>query len=130
MRNKFSAVMFAVFASLVLTGCASSIMKGYIGKPITAVISDYGFPAGAYDVEANKRAFVWQKNDALIFPGQTFATGSMVGNQMFMNTYSSPTFSSSFSCSYTFYATRTRTDIEGPAAWTIVEFEKPKLSCE
>ena len=114
----------------MLVGCASQIMSGFVGKPMTAVISQYGFPAGSYDIDRNKRAFVWQMNNSVVVPGSSFTTGTVVGNQVFANTYSAPAYASSFSCAYVLHAEKTRSDIEGPAAWTIVGFEKPKFGCE
>lgn len=117
-------------AFLVLTGCASTIMGGYIGKPLSTVVSDYGFPSGAYDVDGTQRAFVWQMNNSVVIPGSSFTSGLVVGNQLFANTYTSPGYAGSYVCSYTLLATRTRNDIEGPAAWTVVGFQKPKFGCE
>jgi hypothetical protein len=115
---------------MLLAGCASQIMGGFVGKPVTTVISQYGFPAGAYDVEKNKRAFVWQMNKGVVIPGSSFTSGTVIGNQMFANTYTSPGYATSSTCVYVLYAEKTRNDIEGPAAWTIVGFEKPKMLCE
>jgi hypothetical protein len=114
----------------ITTGCASQIMSGFVGKPLTTVISQYGFPVGAYDVETNKRAFVWQMSGSVVVPGSSYTTGSVIGNQVFSNTYNAPAFVSGYSCAYVLYAEKTRVDIEGPAAWTVVGFEKPKLGCE
>jgi len=124
--KKISLLALAV----LLTGCASQIMSGFVGKPVTAVIGQYGFPAGAYEVDKNKRAFVWQMNNSVVVPGSSFTSGTVIGNQIFANTYTSPAYASSFACSYVMYAEKTRQDIEGPAAWTIVGFEKPSLGCE
>jgi len=122
--------LFLLTFAAMLVGCASQIMSGFVGKPMTAVISQYGFPAGAYDIDRNKRAFVWQMNNSVVVPGSSFTTGAVVGNQVFANTYSAPAYASSFSCAYVLHAEKTRSDIEGPAAWTIVGFEKPKFGCE
>ena len=122
--------VFLLTAAAILMGCASQIMGGFVGKPMTAVVGQYGFPAVSYDVDTNKRAFVWQINNSVIVPGTSYATGTVVGNQAFVSTYSSPGYASTYSCAYVLYAEKTRTDIEGPAAWTIVGFEKPKLSCQ
>ena len=122
--------LFLLTFAAMLVGCASQIMSGFVGKPMTAVISQYGFPAGSYDIDRNKRAFVWQMNNSVVVPGSSFTTGTVVGNQVFANTYSAPAYASSFSCAYVLHAEKTRSDIEGPAAWTIVGFEKPKFGCE
>lgn len=113
----------------ILSGCATQIMSGFIGKPITAVINKYGFPSGAYDVDQNKRAFVWQMNGGVIVPGNSFTNASVAGNQIFASTYSSPSYVSSFSCSYVMIAENNKLDIQGPAAWTVVGYEKPSFGC-
>lgn len=115
---------------VLLFGCASQIMSGFVGKPMTAVVSQYGFPVSAFDLDSNKRAFVWQLNNSVVVPGSSSTTGMVVGNQIFANTYTTPAHTSSFSCAYVLHAEKTRSDIEGPEAWTIVGFEKPKFSCE
>lgn len=122
--------LFLLTFAAILVGCASQIMSGFVGKPMTAVISQYGFPVGAYDIDRNKRAFVWQMNNSVVVPGSSFTTGSVVGSQVFANTYTAPAYASSFTCAYVLHAEKTRSDVEGPAAWTIVGFEKPKFGCE
>ena len=114
---------------LLLTGCASTIMSGYVGKPISVVVSDYGFPSGAYDIDTTKRAFVWQMNNSVVVPGSSYTSGTVIGNQMFASTYSAPGYAGNFVCSYTLFATKTRNDIDGPAAWIVVGFQKPKFGC-
>ena len=120
----------AAVAAILLAGCASQIMSKYVGKPISEIVADYGMPAGAYDVEIGKRAFVWQMDSTVIVPGTSFTNASVIGNQVFANTYTSPDYASTSRCSYVMFATRTRTDIEGPAAWTVSGFRKPRLDCE
>lgn len=44
---------------VVLSGCATMTMQGYIGKPITDVVMDYGPPANYVDLPDGKRAFQW-----------------------------------------------------------------------
>lgn len=121
---------FLLTAAVLLMGCASQIMSGFVGKPMTVVVGQYGLPATSFDVDTNKRAFVWQIDNTRVVPGSSYTTGSVVGNQVFASTYSSPARTRTRSCGYVLYAERTRTDIEGPAAWTIVGYEKPRRSCE
>jgi len=121
---------FLILSVALLVGCATQIMSGFVGKPMTAVVSQYGFPVGAYDIDINKRAFVWQMTNSVVVPGSSFTTGTVVGSQVFANTYSAPAYASSYSCAYVLHAEKTRSDIEGPAAWIIVGFEKPKFGCE
>ena len=118
-----------ILMSFILGGCATSIMKGYIGQPISTVVGDYGFPAGAYDLDVDKRAFVWSQSMTMVSPGTSTTTGSVVGNTMFAQTYSSPGIAVTGSCNYVLIAERRRTDIDGPAAWTVIDFQKPKFGC-
>ena len=119
-----------VLAFLLTTGCASRIMQSYIGQPISAVVEDYGMPSGAFDTDLGKRAFIWSMSVNVLIPGTTTTYGTAVGNQLFMNSYSSPGIMTSDSCNYVLYAERHRTDIEGPAAWVVTSFKKPSFWCE
>jgi hypothetical protein len=123
-------ITFLIISTILVSGCASQIMKGYVGKPISNVVEDYGMPSGSFEVEVGKRAFIWQMNDSYVIPGHTNSTGTIVGNSVFTNTYTSPPVISTNRCAYVLYAAQTRTDIEGPAAWTVTGFKKPKLDCE
>jgi hypothetical protein len=115
---------------VTLTGCASKIMQSYVGQPISAVVLDYGMPSGAFDIEPGKRAFIWSMSVNVFIPGTTTTYGTAVGNQLFLNSYSSPGVMASDSCNYVLYAERHRTDIEGPAAWRVTSFKKPSFWCE
>ena len=44
MRGRRGLAALALVSSLLLAGCASDIMKGYVGQPIEAAIADYGPP--------------------------------------------------------------------------------------
>lgn len=132
MKLKFKTMIsFGFILGVVLiSGCASQIMASYVGRPITAVISEYGMPSGSYDVSVDQRAFLWSKKSSYVIPGNSYTSGTLVGNQMFANTYSSPSYVGTSSCNYVLIARKTRTDIEGPAAWTVIGFEKPRFGCE
>ena len=60
--------LYGVLLSFILLGCASQIMNDFVGKPISIVVSQYGFPAGSYDIDKDTRAFVWQMNQTVIIP--------------------------------------------------------------
>ncbi len=122
--------LLTIGVSVLLTGCASSIMGRYIGQPLSVPIGAYGFPVGAYDLGDSKRAFVWQMNNSFVIPSSSTTNASIVGNQIFSTTYSSPGFVAGSVCTYTLIASQTRTDIDGPAAWTVVGFQKPRFDCE
>jgi hypothetical protein len=117
-------------SALLITGCASKIMQAYVGQPISAVVEDYGMPSGAFDIEPGKRAFVWSISTNIFIPGATTTYGTAIGNQLFLNSYSSPGVMTSDSCNYVLYAEKHRSDIEGPAAWRVTSFKKPGFWCE
>jgi len=62
-----------------LTGCASQIMGDFVGKPISLVVGQYGFPVGSYDIDKDTRAFVWQMNQTVVVPGTSYTRGSVIG---------------------------------------------------
>lgn len=126
---RFITAMF-LLAAIALGGCASTIMKGYVDRPISDVVEDYGMPSGAYDLGDGVRAFVWQMSKSYTMPSFSSGQATVIGSQVFANSYTSPGITSTSTCSYVFRAKRTRTDIEGPAAWTIVSFKAPPLKCE
>lgn len=119
-----------VLIALVLSGCASQIMKGFEGKSMVEVVAQYGMPASSFELSGGERAFVWESNNSVIVPGNMNTTSTLVGNTVFSNSYVSPGYVASSRCSYVLKARQTRTDIEGPAAWTITGFFKPRVSCE
>ena len=49
----------SVLALSTLIGCASEIMKGYVGRPVQDVMLDYGAPTNAFDMGDGRRAFQW-----------------------------------------------------------------------
>jgi hypothetical protein len=125
MRNLVIAICF-----LITSGCASMIMESYVGQPLTAVINDYGMPSGEYDSGNGNRAFVWQRNKTTYIPGTTQTSGTVIGNQVFANSYTSGGYTTNRQCVYTIFAKRVRTDIDGPAAWQVTSFQEPNLMCQ
>lgn len=119
---------------IALAGCASQIMQGYVGKTVADAVMDYGAPETAFDISKHERAFVWKMRNSTIIPGSSNTYGNVTGygNMAFYNahTYTSPSFVSEGTCAYVLYAKRSRKDIQGPAAWTVTGFKKPRLDCE
>jgi hypothetical protein len=130
MRN----TLLAMFAALVLSSCASGIMKGYVGKTVADVVLDYGPPATAFDVDSKQRAFVWTIRQNYVIPGNTFATGNVnvIGHTAFYSTnmISTPAVAGVSECNYALFAERLPGAPDGPAAWRVVGFKPPRLSCE
>lgn len=133
----FSTLLLA----LLIGGCASAIMKGYIGQTVDVVMVERGVPAMAYDLPDGTRAFVWERTTTTIIPGQTYGTATAFGSansignnttanvSVFSNSYSTPSYSVSDTCAYTLIARRVA-DLDSPAAWEVVGFRKPPLMCE
>lgn len=128
------SAMFAVAAALIVGSCASNIMKSYVGKTVADVILDYGPPATAFDVDGNRRAFVWTIRQGYVIPGNTFSTGNInvVGNTALYsgNTISTPAVAGVSECNYALFAQRRAGAPDGPAAWQVVDYKAPRLSCE
>jgi hypothetical protein len=119
-----------VLAVLFLSGCASQIMKGFEGKSMVDVVAQYGMPASSYELGGGERAFVWEMSNSVVVPGNMNTTSTLVGNTVFSSSYVAPGYVASSRCSYALKARQTRTDIEGPAAWTITGYFPPRASCE
>lgn len=124
-------LVLVTLVSVQLTGCASMIMKGYVGQSLLSVVEDYGTPTSAYDTgREQERAFIWVMGSTYVSPQVSRTNVGVVGNQLYGSTVTAPATVSTSRCSYVIYAKRTRMDIEGPAAWTVVDFKRPSLMCE
>lgn len=115
-------------ASLVLAGCASSIMQGYVGKPLQAAMVDYGPPANAFDMGDGRRAFQWSMTSTGQMPTfvNNWGTATPMGNSVWwtQNTQITGGGTVSRECLYTLYARWS------DGAWIVEGFEKPRFACE
>ncbi len=120
----------SVLALSTLIGCASEIMKGYIGRPVQDVMLDYGAPTNAFDMGDGRRAFQWIIHSSYTTPAYSTTTGSAynTGYTTWVNTntqiYGGQTITSR--CVYSLFA-RWK---QNRNSWIIVGFKKPPLSCE
>lgn len=128
--NKY--ILLALCA--LLSGCASQIMKTYVGKTVADAVMDYGPPVAAFDMDQTRRAFIWTMNNSYTVPGSTTTTGNLnvIGSTGFYSatTIASPPQTFNQQCNYTIFAERIPGAPEGPAGWRIVDFRKPNLMCE
>jgi hypothetical protein len=122
------AVFMAV--ALLLCGCASAIMKDYVGRTIADAMLDYGPPQTAFDLTPKQRAFMWSMTTSYVTPSTTNVTGTTHGSLFTATAISSPSQVVSQQCNYTLIAERIPGAVEGPAGWRIVSFRKPSLMCE
>lgn len=126
MKKLFCLVFFAI----LICGCASHIMKSYIGKDVREVMIDYGPPANAFDMGDGRRAFQWVIDNSYTTP-VTATTASNV------NTYGPTSWVQSNTtitggqtinskCIYTLFG-RWNENLKG---WFVTDFRKPNLMCE
>lgn len=110
----------------VLAGCASDIMRGYVGKSITEPILDYGPPTNVLDLPDGRRAFQWSRTNSGILPMTTYNTSTIYAPGGLTRVTGSSTSYVPYSntCSYTLFAKPQGSD------WIIVGFRQPSLDCE
>jgi hypothetical protein len=131
---RMRSLLIVFTATIMLAGCASEIMKTYIGKTVADIIYDYGPPTMAFDVGGSRRAFIWTMSTGFILPGTSTTQGNItgIGNSAFYSatTTTMPAQAVNYQCSYTGFAEKIPGIPDGPAAWRLVEFRKPRLMCE
>lgn len=125
------AIFFIVFLILILQfGCASQIMKSYIGKDVREVVLDYGPPANALDMGTGQRAFQWARTQSFTTPATARTTGNI--NYYRNNAwYSSQTIvtggnTTHATCLYTLMTTWD----EQRKGWIVTDFRRPNILCE
>jgi hypothetical protein len=107
-RPKHLVVKKALFPfGVLVSGCASTVMEGYVGKDITEVILAEGPPMNKLVLPDGRTAFQWSKTVSSISINQYGGYGH--------NT----------DCVYTYFAKENR---EG--SYTVTGFQSPELECE
>ncbi len=139
--------IFLAVAALALCGCASSIMKGFVGKPIETPIAQYGPYTNTFDLPDGRRAFQWNLKSSGAIPITTNSRSTVsLNSNGFGTSYgaggvrSASTTTSTLgtittprttvvpynkSCFYTLYASRS---ISGN--WVVSGFEEPPVNCQ
>ena len=115
----------ALLAMILLSACASEVMKTYVGKDITEVFMDYGPPAGAVDLPDGRRAFMWKDTQFMTMPATTTYTGARNSNWISGTATTYGGHVSSWQCVYTFLGQR-----NGKGSFTVVGIRQPSLECE
>ncbi|MBU3031231.1 hypothetical protein [Paracoccus marinaquae] len=108
-----------------LTGCASEMMKSYLGKDITEVAMDRGAPDGYVDLPDGRRAFMWQENQSMVTPATTNYSSTAYGSYISGSAVTTGGYVSTWECTYTFIGQR-----NPRGSYTVVDFRKPSLQCE
>ncbi|MGO4713497.1 hypothetical protein [Bradyrhizobium sp. 2TAF24] len=124
MRGRRGLAALALVSTLLLAGCASDIMKGYVGQPIEAAIADYGPPINSFDLGDGRRAFQWRQVHNDVVPGRSRVDirDTRYGERR-VETHT-PGYVESRECFYTLYAT------PRDGRWFVTDFRKPTLMCE
>jgi len=106
------------------------MMKDYEGKQLSDIVLQYGSPISAFDMGDGRRAFMWTYNGQAIVPGTVNTSGTVIGGSYYGTSTIMPSQAINYQCNYTMFARRSRADIDGPAAWTVVGYQKPSLMCQ
>lgn len=121
-RGAFAAL--ATAAAIALTGCASTVMKSYIGQPVESVIIDYGPPTAVLDLGWDQRAYQWRKISTNVVSGSTSGEIRDTRRGQRYEETVRPGYVEEQECFYTFYARQ-----QG-GRWYVTNFRQPKLECE
>lgn len=120
----------ALAGALFLTGCASSVMNGFVGKPVQSAMVKYGPPVNAFDMGDGRRAFQWVMRSTYTTPVTATNSGTAIpmGSSVYwsQNTQISGGQPITNECAYTLYGRWS----ESANTWMIEGFEKPRLMCE
>lgn len=120
-------LMLSFVSALLLTGCASMAMEGYVGQSIADVALENGVPTGSFDLPDGRRVFQWNAQSISYHPGNTTTTS--YAGMMHTNTYGG--YMSEQECIYTLFAKLRADGKEGMLSdWIVTDFKKPDLDCE
>lgn len=106
---------------VAIAGCASDVMKGYVGRDISEVMVANGPPAAVFDMPDGRKAFQWATSSTYVTPTTTTVSG--YGNYLTAQTYGGIPITSN--CVYTYYARP-----NAQKSFTVVGFAQPSLDCE
>lgn len=113
---------------LTLAGCATDIMRGYIGRTPQEVMARYGPPDNVFDMPDGRRAYQWLEISETTSPGSEETRTRWVEKrdgrrERVTTTEISPPVNERKKCYYTMYAHRDRGD------WIFDSFERPEFGC-
>ncbi|NLS01481.1 hypothetical protein HGP17_32000 [Rhizobium sp. P38BS-XIX] len=109
---------------LLVSACASQVMKSYIGAPISSVMLDYGPPDNVYDLRPGERAYQWRKQKTQVVAGQSSGEVKETRRGRRYEVTETPGYVEQTECFYTFHARRSGSD------WYVTSFRQPSLECE
>lgn len=109
---------------LLVSACASQVMKSYIGAPISSVMLDYGPPDNVYDLRPGERAYQWRKQKTQVVAGQSSGEVKETRRGRRYEVTETPGYVERTECFYTFYTRGSGSD------WYVTSFRQPSLECE
>ena len=119
-----AAIILIAAASIVLTACASTVMKSYIGAPVTSVMLDYGPPDNVYSLGPGQQAYQWRKNKTQVVAGSSSGEVRSTRHGERYEVSETPGYVERIDCYYTFYTRSSGND------WYVTSFRQPSLECE
>jgi hypothetical protein len=119
------ALTASILAISILAGCATEVMKGYIGKPIQEPILDYGPPANIVELGGGRRGYQFQINSSGVIPMSTPSSSTIYGSGGYatVNTQSTSYVPYSSECLYTLTATK-----QGET-YIVDGYRQPRFDC-
>lgn len=120
-RNLVVVMCFAI-----LGACATDVLQGYIGKPITEAILDNGPPTNIVELGDNRRAYQWDVTKAGIVPITAPSTTYVYGSGISATaTITSTTYVPyEQRCIYTVTATKSES-----GEYIVDGFREPEFGC-
>lgn len=119
-----AAIILIAAVSAVLTACASTVMKSYIGAPITSVMLDYGPPDNIYSMGPGQQAYQWRKNKTQVVAGSSSGEVRSTRHGERYEVSETPGYVERIDCFYTFYTRSSGSE------WYVTSFRQPSLECE
>jgi len=119
-----AAIILIAAVSAVLTACASTVMKSYIGAPITSVMLDYGPPDNIYSMGPGQQAYQWRKNKTQVVAGSSSGEVRSTRHGERYEVSETPGYVERIDCFYTFYTRNSGSE------WYVTSFRQPSLECE
>jgi len=120
----FPAAIALVTASIMLSACASTVMKSYIGAPISSVMLDYGPPDNIYSLGAGQQAYHWRKNKTQAVAGSSSGEVRTTRRGERYEVSETPGYVERIECFYTFFTRNSGGE------WYVTSFRQPSLECE
>lgn len=123
LTRKYTALLLMAAA---LSGCASQILEGYVGKSISEPMMDMGRPENVIELSENRRAYQWRETNSDVIPITTPSTATIAGPGGWTSVTTTHTGYIPYTtdCLYTVTATKAGND------WIVDGFRKPSLECE